>query len=98
MASMTVSLLVVSLAVGVLIGAVGVGGILLIPALNTLAGLIIQEAMATALFTFIFTGIIGTVLFHKRGSIEWNITAPLCLGATLSGFLGAWANSKIDVS
>jgi uncharacterized protein len=89
-------LLAVSLGVGMLIGAVGVGGILLIPALNLLAGLVIQEAMATALFTFIFTGIIGTYLFQRRGSIEWGITVPVCLGAAFSGFLGAWANSKIN--
>jgi uncharacterized protein len=89
-------LLAVSLGVGMLIGAVGVGGILLIPALNLIAGLVIREAMATALFTFIFTGVIGTVLFHRRGSIEWGITVPVCLGAAFSGFLGAWANSKIN--
>jgi uncharacterized membrane protein YfcA len=89
-------LLVVSLGVGMLIGAVGVGGILLIPALNLLSGLAIHEAMATALFSFIFTGIVGTWLFQRRGSIDWDITVPVCLGAGLFGFLGAWANSKID--
>lgn len=89
-------LLVVSLGVGMLIGAVGVGGILLIPALNLFAGLVIHEAMATALFSFIFTGIVGTLLFQRRGSIEWGITVPVCLGAAFFGFLGAWANSKIN--
>jgi uncharacterized membrane protein YfcA len=89
-------LLLVSLGVGILIGTVGVGGILLIPALNVLVGLAIHEAMATALFTFIFTGVIGTFLFQRRGSIDWGITVPLCLGAAFSGFLGAWANAKID--
>ncbi|MDP1546182.1 MAG: sulfite exporter TauE/SafE family protein [Anaerolineales bacterium] len=89
-------LLFVSLVVGVLIGAVGIGGILLIPALNVLGGLTIHEAMATALFTFIFTGAIGTVSFQRRGSIDWSITVPLCLGAAIFGFLGAWANAKVD--
>lgn len=89
-------LLVASLGVGILIGAVGVGGILLIPALNLLAGLPIHEAMATALFTFLFTGIIGTVMFQRRGSIDWGITVPVCLGAVFSGFLGAWANSRLN--
>jgi len=86
----------VSLAVGTLIGAVGVGGILLIPALNLLGGLGIHEAMATALFSFIFTGIVGTWLFQRRGSIDWGVTVPLCAGAVLFGFLGAWANSKTN--
>jgi len=63
-------LIAISLVVGMLIGAVGIGGILLIPALNILGGLTIQEAMATALATFIFTGVIGTFSFQRRGSID----------------------------
>jgi uncharacterized membrane protein YfcA len=89
-------LLLVSLGAGMLIGAVGIGGILLIPAINILGGLTIHEAMATALVTFIFTGAIGTFSFQRRGSIDWGITVPLCLGAAIFGFFGAWANAKID--
>ena len=89
-------LLIASLGVGMLIGAVGVGGILLIPALNVFGGLAIHEAMATALFTFIFTGAMGTILFQRRGSIDWRLTLPVCLGAALCGFAGAWANSRIS--
>lgn len=95
---MMIWLLAVSFGVGLLIGAVGIGGILLIPALNFFAGLVIHEAMATALFTFIFTGIAGTFLFQRRGSIEWGITVPVCAGAVFSGFAGAWANSRTNAS
>ncbi|MBI2311864.1 MAG: sulfite exporter TauE/SafE family protein [Betaproteobacteria bacterium] len=87
-------LLIVSFGVGILIGAVGIGGILLIPALSAFAGLGIHSAMATALFTFIFTGIAGTALFQRRGSIHWGITVPVCAGAVAFGFVGAWANSR----
>ena len=59
-------LLLAAFGVGALIGAVGIGGILLIPALTAFAGLGIHEAMATALFTFAFTGITGTMLFQRR--------------------------------
>lgn len=93
---MSVVLMVVALAVGVLIGAVGIGGLLLIPAIGLLTGLPIQTAMATALLTFIATGILGTVLFHRRGSIDWGLTVPLCVGAAVFGFFGAWANSRMD--
>jgi len=89
-------LLAVSLGVGVLIGAVSVGGILLIPALNLLGGLVIQKAMATALFTFIFTGAAGTWLFARRGSVDWKVAVPVCLGAAPFGFIGAWANSRFN--
>lgn len=89
-------LLLVSLAVGISIGAVGIGGILLIPALASLGHLSVHQAMATALFTFLFTGISGTWLFQKRGSVDWRLTVPVCLGALLFGFAGAWANSRLD--
>lgn len=89
-------LLLVSLAVGISIGAVGIGGILLIPALAALGHLGVHEAMATALFTFFFTGVVGAWLFQKRGSVEWRLTIPVCIGALLLGFAGAWANSRLD--
>lgn len=93
---LTMALVVMaSLGVGMLIGAVGVGGILLIPALNVLAGLTIHQAMATALFTFMFTGVLGTIMFQRRGTIEWRITIPVCLGGAIFGFIGAWANSQM---
>jgi uncharacterized membrane protein YfcA len=86
-------LLLSAFAVGTLIGAVGVGGILLIPALTAFAGLPIHAAMATALFTFAFTGVTGTIMFQRRGSIDWAITRPVLLGAVFFAFIGAWVNS-----
>ena len=88
-----ICLLLAAFGVGTLIGTVGIGGILLIPALTAFAGLGIQEAMATALFTFAFTGITGTVMFQRRGSIDWRVTIPVCAGAIPFAFLGAWLNS-----
>ena len=82
--------------VGLLIGTVGIGGVLLIPALKLMTPLSIQSAMATALFTFVFTGIVATALFQRRGSIDWRVTRPLCAGGAVFGFVGAWANSKLD--
>src|SRR5688572_28534961 len=73
-----VLLLLSAFGVGALIGAVGVGGILLIPALAAFGGLGMREAMATALFTFIFTGVTGTLLYQRKRSIDWRITVPLC--------------------
>ncbi len=88
-------LLLASGFVGFLIGAVGVGGILLIPALVALAGLTPHQASATALFTFLFTGILGTVLFQRRGSIDWRQAAAVCAGAMIFSFLGAMASSAV---
>jgi uncharacterized membrane protein YfcA len=87
---------VAALVVGLFIGTVGVGGILLIPALTYLGGLTVHTAAATALFTFVFTGILGTVLFQRRGSIDWRITKPVCAGAVVFSVFGAWTASRID--
>jgi uncharacterized protein len=87
------SLLAIAFGVGALIGAVGIGGVLLIPALTAFAALPIRTAMATALFTFTFTGIVGTVMFQRRGSIDWSITRPVLWSAVVFAFVGAWANS-----
>ncbi|EPR33126.1 protein of unknown function DUF81 [Alkalidesulfovibrio alkalitolerans DSM 16529] len=89
----TLLLALVALLVGTLIGCVGVGGILLIPALAAFSGLDTHVSMATALFSFIFTGIVGTWLYQRKGSIDWSVTVPVCLGAVLFGYLGAMVNS-----
>ena len=89
-------LLLASGFVGFLIGAVGIGGILLIPALVALAGLTPHQASATALFTFLFTGLLGTVLFQRRGSIDWRQAATVCAGAMIFSYLGAMASSVVE--
>lgn len=87
----------ITLLVGTLIGTVGVGGILLIPALGSFAGLSTHVSMGTALFSFIFTGILGTYLYQRRGSINWEVTIPLCLGALLFGYVGSLTNANTSV-
>ena len=82
--------------VGFLIGAVGIGGVVLIPALQQFVQMDIHAAAATALFTFLFTGGLGSVLFHRRGSIDWRISLPICLGGFGFSFVGAEAGALID--
>ncbi len=84
-------LLASCLVVGIFIGAVGVGGVLLIPALMTFSNLTVHQAAATALFSFLFTGILGTWLFMRRGSIEWRTSLPVCVGAFTFSYIGAAA-------
>ena len=84
--------------VGLFIGAVGVGGVLLIPFLAIFGGLGIHTAAATALFTFLFTGLFGTWLFARRGSIHWRLTLPVCVGAVLFGYLGSVVAARIPAN
>jgi hypothetical protein len=89
-------LAMVAAVVGLFIGTVGVGGVLLIPFLMILGGLDIHAAAATALFTFLFTGLLGSYLFHRRGSISWRLTVPVCSGAIVFGYLGAAAAAYVN--
>jgi len=82
-----------ALFIGVLIGATGVGGVLLIPALMFFGGLGTHQAMATALFSFFFAGILATYIYQRYGSISWNVTLPVLLGSFLSSYAGAWVGS-----
>jgi uncharacterized membrane protein YfcA len=82
--------------VGMLIGTVGVGGVLMVAYLALFAGLSIHEAAATSLFSFLFTGILGTVLYQRRGSIDWRISLPVCAAALVFGFCGAAVAARID--
>jgi uncharacterized protein len=91
-------LVAIACAVGFSIGTVGVGGILLIPPLTWLARISIHEAAATALFTFLFTGLYGTWLYQKRGSIDWRLSVPVCAGAVLFSYVGAWVNSLVGAA
>jgi uncharacterized membrane protein YfcA len=60
------------------------------------AGLTIHQAAATSLFTFLFTGILGTWLYQRRGSIDWKISMPVCAAALIFGFLGAALAASVD--
>jgi uncharacterized membrane protein YfcA len=86
----------VAAVVGLFIGTVGVGGVLLIPFLVLLGGLGIHAAAATALFTFLFTGLLGSYLFQRRGSISWRLTLPVCAGAAVFGYVGSAAAARIE--
>ena len=92
---MTIAIALVALLVGVPLGIVGVGGLLLPPALHALTPLSLHAAMATALFTFVFTGIVGTGLFQRRGSIAWDVAVPLCIGGAACGYLGGWVSAWV---
>jgi uncharacterized protein len=92
----TLLLGLMAVAVGFFIGAVGVGGILLIPFLTLLGGLSIHQATATALISFLFAGLAGAFLFQRRGTMDWTLTIPMCAGAVVFSYLGALVNSKVE--
>jgi len=90
------ALAAVATVVGLFIGTVGVGGVLMVSFLALFGGLGIHQAAATSLFSFLFTGVLGTWLFQRRGTIAWRLTLPVCAGALAFGYAGAFAAARID--
>ena len=86
---MSVMLIAICLIVGVLIGAVGIGGVLLVPALTLIAGIGVHEAVPVCTLSFLATGVIGVIVYARHGSIQWPKVFWLCLGAVPAAFLGS---------
>jgi uncharacterized membrane protein YfcA len=76
---------------GLLIGAVGIGGVILVPALVYLGGFPIHAAIAGAMASYILPGVIGTLVYAKAKSIKWDMVGWLWAGATPAALAGALA-------
>ncbi len=90
-----IPLLVVVLLSGLLIGCVGIGGVLLVPALAYVGGVDVHVAIASVMMSYFFTGLLGTWLYARKGSITWTMVAVLCAGAMPGSFLGAAAVNAV---
>ncbi len=88
-------LLVSALIVGVLIGCVGIGGVLLPPALVYFGGFDLHLAMATSMWSFLFTGGVGTIAYSRRNSVDWRMVLWLGAGTVPSAVLGALSNAAL---
>lgn len=91
-------LFLLSIVIGVIVGLTGMGGILAIPAIILLAKASPHAAMATALASFLLTGVIGTLNFRAMGVLERKNWMPLCLGGLPFTFAGAWLNACFPAS
>lgn len=91
-------LLLLAVGVGVLIGMVGVGGVLLPPALVVVGGMGAHAATATSTWAFLFTGVVGTVAYASRGLVPWRMFLGLAAGVVPGAFLGARANALLPAA
>ena len=92
---MSVALVLISLVVGVLIGAVGIGGVLLVPSLSLVAGLSVHEAIPACMLSYLATGAVGVIIYARHGSIQWSMVGWLCIGAVPAAYLGSISLSSI---
>jgi uncharacterized protein len=81
---------------GLMIGCIGIGGVILVPALVFLAGIAIRIAIPAAMFAYIVSGLVATFVYARNKSIDWSMARWLCVGGTPAAFAGAWAVSIFD--
>lgn len=81
---------------GLMIGCVGIGGVILVPALVFLFGVQIKIAIPAAMFAYIVAGLVASFVFAQNKSIKWGLAGWLCAGATPTAFAGAWAVTVVD--
>lgn len=79
---------VLGLVVGLLVGAVGIGGVLIVPILSLLLGREIEIAIASASTSFLFSSSVACLTYHLRGAIAWRAALPLCIGIVPGVLLG----------
>ena len=89
-------LLIVGLITGTMIGTFGVGGVLLAPLLSFGLGVDLHIATAMSSWSFLFTGIVGTFAYWRRGSIPWDVVRWLAIGIIPGAVLGARVNVALS--
>lgn len=82
-------LAIFSVFAGLLIGAAGIGGVLLVPFMAYALEIGVHEAIPAAMFAYIFAGAVGALLYARHGSIRWDMAGWLVLGVTPAAFAGA---------
>ncbi len=76
--------------VGILIGGVGIGGVLLVPALKFLGGIPLHVAIPACMLGYILTGTVGAVIYARQGTINWPLAVKVCAGAIPGAYTGAF--------
>ena len=89
-------LLLLGLTSGLMIGCIGIGGVILVPALVFLADIPIKICNSGGDGGLYSVGTCCDAFFARNKSIHWGMAAWLCAGATPAAFAGAWAVSVVD--
>jgi len=74
---------------GLLIGCIGIGGVILVPALTYIVGAPIQSSIDAAMMAYIVSGVVGAAVYARRGSIRWPMALWLGAGAMPGALIGA---------
>lgn len=77
-------------AISFLIGATAMGGLLLVPTLVILGGYSVHEVIPTCLFSIFFSGIVGSLIFGRKGHVGVRDVATIALPAGLAALAGTY--------
>ena len=94
-AAVVATLLAIGLLVGLLIGTIGIGGVLIVPALTYVGGMAIHVSIASAMVAYFFAGGVGSIQYARHGSLRWSDAAWLAVGAMPGAFIGAAAANSV---
>ena len=81
------------LVLGFGVGAVGIGGVLLVPILTLALGIEVKRAIACALLAYLPSSAVAVALYARRGSVAWREARLICLAALPVAWVGAQAAS-----
>ncbi len=81
---------------GLMIGCIGIGGVILVPALVFLDGVPIKIGIPAAMLAYVLPSLVASFVFARNKSIHWGMVAWLCAGATPTAIAGAWAVSAVN--
>lgn len=95
------SVVLLSIALGLLIGAVlgglgGGGAILTVPALVYVVGQSAQEATASSLVIVGLTALVGTAPYVRAGRVRWRVALSFAAIGLPATWVGALANRRVD--
>ena len=83
---------------GLLIGAVGIGGVVIVPTLTEVARIEIERAIAASLFAFLLTGIAAVIVNRGRLQTPVRDLALLNIAALVGAALGAALLDRLPVA
>ncbi|HEU5160278.1 MAG TPA: sulfite exporter TauE/SafE family protein [Streptosporangiaceae bacterium] len=91
-------LVVAALLVGVTIGAVGIGGVFLAPALILIGEVEPHQATAISLIAFTLTGVVSAALHLRDDAVPRVLTRNLAAGLLPGAFAGGWLSGRIPAA
>ena len=89
---MLITVAIVSLIAGLLIGLTGIGGVLLVPVLTQVAGIALDRAIAASVFGFIIAGAYAAFVHLRRARLQARPVIVLCAASAA----GAMAAASLD--